>query len=392
MRQCAIHMLRPGMVLARPVYDRHFRLLLGQSVELSVAFIEKLKAMDYKYVYINENGTENIVPEEIVDIKDKKSVYEAFDEYTAEAVARDKGAHGKQKSSTMMRSLRKSSGQTMLMRRASEKLLSSLTNNSVRFYYPTSMQTTGSGFNHSFDVAMLSSMIGQRLYYSVSELNKLSQAAMLHDIGKSLLEDDIDKIHPADRTEEQEKEYRQHPILGGDILMDDRQIDPATIVGIQQHHERYDGSGFPDGLVGDPEAPHENRKSHGTIFRYADIIAVANYFDNLVNARIEREPVSPIEAVGRLIKLSGTWFHPAVVKEAISIINVFPVGTNVMVEQATNMDIVGYRGVVARVNPENLHRPEILLLYDKNLKRLERPFLMDFASDRYSRLAFIEGL
>ncbi len=392
MRQCGTHMLRPGMVLARPVYDRNFRLLLGQGLELSGSYISKLKSMDYKYVYVNESGTEDIVVDDLVDIKEKKSVYEAFDEYTSEAVKRDKQDRGKKKTSHMMKSLRKSSGHTMLMRRASEGLLDSLTNNSVRFYYPTSMQATGSGFNHAFDVAMMSAMIGMRLYYGVTELNKLAQAAMLHDIGKTMLENDADKIHPADRTEEQEKEYRLHPTLGGDILLDDRQIDPSTVVGIQQHHERFDGSGFPDGIPGDPEPPHENRKSRGTIFRFADIIAVANHFDNLVNGRVEREPMPPIEAVGRLIKLSGSWFHPAVVKEAVSIINVFPVGTNVKVERATNMGIVDYRGVVAKVNPQKLHQPEVLLLYDKHQQRLNKPFLMDFSADIFARLTYIDDL
>lgn len=150
---------------------------------------------------------------------------------------------------------------------------------------------------HSTRVAHYASRVARELGLSEERLAHLYFAALLHDVGALRIPPSAMEL----------AEYREHPSLGFDM------VSPITVWSdvapiILRHHERYDGSGYPDGLRGE-DIPVEAR-----------IIAVADAFDSMTNARSYRPPVSLAEATDELRACSGKDFDPAVVAAFLSLV------------------------------------------------------------------------
>lgn len=127
---------------------------------------------------------------------------------------------------------------------------------------------------HSLRVARYSKEIAKRAGKTKEEQNEIYQMALLHDIGKIGIPDNI--INKDSRlTDEEYKAIRQHPAIGGDILQTIEEI-PDIGIGARWHHERYDGHGYPDRLAG-TEIPEQAR-----------IIGVADAYDAMTSKRSYR--------------------------------------------------------------------------------------------------------
>ncbi len=152
---------------------------------------------------------------------------------------------------------------------------------------------------HSARIADLAEWIAEPLALSTQEVESLRFAAMLHDVGKVGLPTRIVR-RPGVMTREDLGLLALHPSRGVDLLRD---IDflGDSLDGIQHHHERFDGHGYPDRLVGE-EIP-----------LLARIIAVADAFDSLTLARPHRPALSPDAAVEELRLRAGSQFDSAVV-------------------------------------------------------------------------------
>lgn len=145
---------------------------------------------------------------------------------------------------------------------------------------------------HSARVAELSQSIGRYLGLAGEQVLVLRKAALLHDIGKIGIPDSI--LHkPSSLTEAEFAVVKEHPGRGEWIIRNIPSLAEAR-GGIRHHHERLDGSGYPDGIAGDD------------ISLEARIIAVADTFDAMTSARPYRKPMSPAEALRIIRQDSGT--------------------------------------------------------------------------------------
>jgi putative nucleotidyltransferase with HDIG domain len=122
---------------------------------------------------------------------------------------------------------------------------------------------------------------------------------LLHDVGKVAVPDAI-LFKPGPLTEAERIVMQEHPVTGSEIVRDIEFLGAAREV-IRSHHERWDGSGYPDGLTG------------GAIPLYARIFAVADVLDAVTTRRPYREPSSIAEARAIIEAASGTQFDPEVV-------------------------------------------------------------------------------
>ncbi|TYP53307.1 HD-GYP domain-containing protein [Thermosediminibacter litoriperuensis] len=156
---------------------------------------------------------------------------------------------------------------------------------------------------HSSRVAFYTSLIAQNLGLAGSEVKKLEFAAYLHDAGKVAIPPAIlDK--PGRLTLEEFKVMKRHPVYTMEILsMVSALKELAPISG--HHHEKYDGSGYPDGL------------SRDVIPLGARIMAVADAFDAMTSARPYQKMKDGWEAKEELVKRAGSQFDPEVVKVAV---------------------------------------------------------------------------
>ncbi|MCX5699182.1 MAG: HD domain-containing protein [Candidatus Omnitrophica bacterium] len=125
-------------------------------------------------------------------------------------------------------------------------------------------------------------------------------AALLHDIGKiGIAESILNKNGVLD--EDERKEMQKHPYIGAKILSEVNEF-YESILGVKYHHEKYDGSGYPDALKGE------------SIPLIARIISIADTFDAITSNRSYRETLSREEAIRLIIQQSGKQFDPAVVE------------------------------------------------------------------------------
>jgi HD-GYP domain-containing protein (c-di-GMP phosphodiesterase class II) len=149
---------------------------------------------------------------------------------------------------------------------------------------------------HSARVAELSVSVGLRLGLRPAALRALAEGAYLHDVGKVGIPDHV-LNKPGALTDEERAWIQEHPIVGHDIVGRAPSLRDALTV-IRQHHERYDGSGYPDGLAGDE------------ISLAARIVAVADVWDALTSDRAYRPAWPPDRALRHLEAGRGTHFDP----------------------------------------------------------------------------------
>ena len=147
---------------------------------------------------------------------------------------------------------------------------------------------------HSTRVSILSRLIAQEAGLSNEECEQVYFAALLHDVGKIGVPDDVIN-KPGRLTDEEFAQIKIHPVLGYQILSSIRQS-PYLSVGAHYHHERYDGRGYPDGLAGED------------IPKIARIIAVADAFDAMTSTRSYRDALERQRVRDEIANGMGTQF------------------------------------------------------------------------------------
>jgi putative nucleotidyltransferase with HDIG domain len=152
---------------------------------------------------------------------------------------------------------------------------------------------------HSERVSVLSVAIGRTLNLPADDLEVLRLGALLHDIGKIGVPDEVLR-KPSALTEEEFATIREHPVLGARILRSVRFLAPHLPI-VELHHERPDGRGYPKGLRGDD------------IPLAARIVHVADAYDAMTSARAYRGALPASVALRELWRCAGTQFHTEIV-------------------------------------------------------------------------------
>ncbi len=163
---------------------------------------------------------------------------------------------------------------------------------------------------HSDNVKQFACAVAEVMGFSQADIEMLKDACQLHDLGKIGVHDYI-LTKPDKLNEEEWKEVKLHSLAGAVILKPFHFLDKVVKL-IRQHHERYDGQGYPDGI------------KEGNISLGARIMAVADSFDAMTNKRPYRNALSQEEAIEELKKNSGTQFDPKVVEAFLKLLKIKP--------------------------------------------------------------------
>ena len=159
----------------------------------------------------------------------------------------------------------------------------------------------------------------------------------MHDVGKLAVPPEV-LNKPARLTDEEMGVMRTHPEAGVELLRA-ADLSPLTVSVIRDHHERPDGTGYPNGLKG--TAIHE----------FARFAAVADVYDAVTSKRVYSGAVQPHVGVGIIRQGAGTQFCSEVVRHFRAVVMPYPVGHEVVLPD-------GRRGVVAAVDPLDPDRPD----------------------------------
>lgn len=203
-------------------------------------------------------------------------------------------------------------------------------------------------FAHSVNVAALSTMIGIMEHLSKQDLMNLTLGALLHDIGKMDIPSKI-LNKPVSLNDEEFTIIRSHPNNGKTRLLkiNDSSIDVSVLAAIAaQHHEHFDGNGYPQKLHG------------GQINHLSRIVAIADVYDALTSQRAYKKAYHPSIAYKIMTKCSGKQFDKRLLRLFFDHVALYPVGT--VVETAS-----GY-GIVSKVKEGRTRYPELILFADSN--------------------------
>ena len=229
-----------------------------------------------------------------------------------------------------------------------------------------------STYGHGLQVSVYLTSFGRHLGFPKSQLAHLAQVGLLLDIGKIRLPRAL--LEKQGRLSDEEFEQaKAHVAHGLAILVETPDFDAEVLAGIEQHHERMNGSGYPKGLEG------------SEIGIYGRMAGIVDCFAALTNHRPYAAAVSSYEALRSIAGWGGDFFHEALVQQFVSSVGVFPVGS--LIELSTGeVAVVVEHSKVRRLKPRVLivtgpdktpaaYPTMVDLLYDPSRGGEEPPFI-----------------
>jgi len=351
--------LKPGMILARDIIlynNNNIRtLLLSKGQVLNNAFIKKITYHNIDGAYIESKDFADISVESYIDdeltAKSLKQVNDIYYEF--------KASSGKINASTIKK-----------ISTIADNLITELLYKSDLSYSIIDFKNYDNyTYQHCLNVSILSISTGISLGLHENMLHDLGMAGLLHDIGKMLIPVEI-LNKPGKLTDEEFEIMKTHPVIAVNQL---KNIVPQSILsGIENHHEKMDGTGYPYGLSGK------------NISYYGKILAVCDVYDALTSDRSYRMASFPSEVIEYIMGCADTHFDYEILKSFLKVIVAYPIGTfvklsneNLAVVVKNNAENI-MRPVIRIINDDGIVGDDIHLLYDKNYMNVT---IIDMAYD-----------
>lgn len=350
MKRISIENVEAGMKVARDIYDNKGTLLLKAGVVLNRYFIERLEAISVTAVYVETPGlyTPDYYPEDIVSEQMRGEITSNIERVFQKCQTADNLDIGE--ISYMTKKLLESilSNGDVVMQTADIKVYDDYT------------------FAHSVNVCVLSVMLGLMCGYTKPQLLELAMGAMLHDIGKIKIPLKI--LNKPDQLNDEEfDEIREHPKRGFNILREKSNISLKSMHIALQHHEKFDGSGYPRHLKGTD------------IHEYARIVAIADVFDALTANRAYRQ-ACPIHKAYEIMMQEGDSHYDMNMLEAFfNCVAIYPIGT--VLELSS-----GYYAVVIEVKKNFTTQPVIRIIADANKIQVYNSLPIDMRYDKSQQI------
>ncbi|WP_233500572.1 HD-GYP domain-containing protein [Paenibacillus antibioticophila] len=192
-------------------------------------------------------------------------------------------------------------------------------------------------FRHCIGVAVISFLIGKWLGLNEEELNDLSIAGLLHDLGKTRIPDSILK-KAGKLSAEEFAEMKRHTQWGYEMVKNLPGLTEQQALVALQHHEREDGSGYPFGIYGDK------------ITYFSKIVAVADVFHTMISERVYKKPVSLYQVFQEIYQRAFGLFDPLIVQCFITNIMTRMIGGSVLLSDGRVARII-------KLHPDDLINP-----------------------------------
>ncbi|MEN6315374.1 MAG: HD-GYP domain-containing protein [Clostridiaceae bacterium] len=332
MRKVNINSIQLGAKLARTIFNSDGGVLLSKGIELRESYIEKLKSHGVTEVYLEDEISVNLKIEDVIKEQTRN-----------EAVVLVKN---------MMKNYHFSAsldveGVKKMVNNIVDELLE---NNDILYNLSEIKSVDDYTFEHSVNVCILSLITGIGLGFDLQRLRELGCGAIMHDIGKLCIPNEILK-KPSQLTVDEFEEIKKHTIFGYDMLKRSKKVSLVSAYIAFGHHERFDGSGYPLQLKSE------------NIQICARIVAIADVYDALTSDRVYRKKLKPNEVYEYITSLGVNHFDPKVIESFVKYVTIYPVGTGVLLNTKE-------RALVVRDNRLMPTRPVIRIVYDSNAKKI----------------------
>jgi putative nucleotidyltransferase with HDIG domain len=215
-------------------------------------------------------------------------------------------------------------------------------------------------FQHSVSVCALLAAFARGLGLTREVIKEVALGGLLHDVGKAKVPDAI-LNKPAKLTEAEFAKMKSHVVQSIIILQNTPGISQIALDVAGQHHERYDGSGYPNKLKGEE------------ISFYGRMGAIVDVYDALTSDRVYHKGMAPTAALGRLLEWSNFHFDPQLVRAYVRSLGIYPTGSLVRLES-------GRLGVVVEQHPDKLLQPRVKVIFHAVQQRYLPPEEVDLAA------------
>jgi HD-GYP domain-containing protein (c-di-GMP phosphodiesterase class II) len=214
-------------------------------------------------------------------------------------------------------------------------------------------------FEHSVGVCALLVAFGRGMKLDKSAIKEMALGGLLHDVGKARIPDVI-LNKPGKLTDDEFSRMQSHVDQGVLLL---RQTPGVSAIAMQvtaEHHERFDGTGYPHKLSGD------------AISLYGQMAAIVDVYDAISSDRIYHKGMPPTQALKKLLEWSSHHFDPQLVQAFIRAIGIYPTGALVQLESKR-------LGVVVEQNEKSLLEPVVRIFYHAGKQHYIPPEIVDLA-------------
>lgn len=208
-------------------------------------------------------------------------------------------------------------------------------------------------YTHSVNVSVLTASLAYSLGYARDQLVDIGLGALLHDIGKMRVPDSI-LNKPGQFNDNEFRIMKKHPTFGIELVACKKNLSDLSKTIIIQHHERFNGSGYPLGLKG------------SEIAEVGLIAAVADVYDALTSNRVYKNAWTPQKALGVIFQGCEETYSRNIVEHFTKLIGIYPVGSFVRLAS-------GEMGVVTRIDSGKLLAPTMVALFDTQGKPYKPP-------------------
>ena len=334
--------IKPGMILEQTIADRADRILIARGTQLDEYLIESMRKMGITGVYIRTGVIEDkdteeqpVITAQVQQKIDQRQVKDRAKVHLSESVKK-RVAEGIQ----YLYQDTESSGFMDVARSITNDLVKAIDDNDAIAVDISALKVSDEyTFKHSVDVATMAMIVSRQYGFNDEQVQQIGVSGLLHDIGKSRIPTEI--LNKAQKlTDEEFALIKKHSLLGYEILKDKPELSNAVKMGVLQHHEKINGSGYPMGVT------------EGQIHIFAKIIAVTDIYDALVTERPYKKAFTPRNAVEMIMAMTGE-LDLQVMQSFLESVILYPVGTNVDLSN-------GEKARVVANNPRFVLRPTVV--------------------------------
>jgi HD-GYP domain-containing protein (c-di-GMP phosphodiesterase class II) len=334
MRKINVDCLEPGLFIARDIYKNSGELLLKAGCVLTTNNIKKLIDLGIPYIYVDDGLIPDIFVKDTISLETRIAAVRQIKKILLET---------------------KEAGQLVIdpqsLYGTVEQFTNELFTQDDLMLNLIDLRTQDDyTFAHSVNVCVLSLMTGITLDYNKEKLSILGIGALLHDLGKMMIPDAI-LNKPGKLSPREFAIMKTHTIQGYELISRAKNLGILPAIIALQHHESFDGSGYPNGISGD------------SFNELAQITAIADKFDALTANRIYRDAYPPHEAYEMCAASGNYLFKDYIVKAFLQNIAAYPSGTLVKLSDGNT--------AVALDTPKGFSMfPRVRVLFDSNYKPL----------------------
>ena len=340
MRYLPLDEIEEGMLLAKSIFGEDGRTLLAKGTKLTKSYLQKLKALNYSYLFVGER---------LEDLEVQGPLSEQTFSQAVRAVRE-----------LFLRTAKHQNLDFKAVLDVVDFMVDEVTDENVLYNIIDLRNHDHYTYVHSVNVGTIATIMGKNLGLSRKELKELATGALLHDIGKMCIATQILE-KKGYLTYQEYEQMRTHAKYGYELLKEDPGIGLLSAHVAYQHHEREDGSGYPRALTGKQ------------IHLYAKIVMVADCYDAMTFGRSYRRTLWSHEALAQLASDAPLKYDPKMVKLLGQSVALYPVGGVVLLN---NLEV----GLVTDVTRAHLKvefltgedRGKEVLLAPESLLKIER--------------------